>query len=151
MDQKEQSRIQVPDIDQKVARKVRLRKIRKPYDLVLKAVPNINSLVFHWSSFPRSTSERGTAGLPCKASVLLYTGWYTSTQLTGSICIPNMVSANWKYLQPQYGLIPGSSLPSLLWDGFNPWKHGYFSTKQCFYNDQEIIFPPFTCSWKMTG
>lgn len=47
MDQKEQSRIQVPDIDQKVARKVCLRKIRKPYDLVLKAVPNINSLVFH--------------------------------------------------------------------------------------------------------
>lgn len=47
MDQKEQSRIQVPDIGQKVARKVCLRKIRKPYDLVLKAVPNINSLVFH--------------------------------------------------------------------------------------------------------
>lgn len=113
MDQKEQSRIQVPDIDQKVARKVCLRKIRKPYDLVLKAVPNINSLVFHWSSFPCSTSEHGTAGLPCKASVLLYTGWYSSTQITGSICIPNMVSANWKYLQPQYGLIPGSSLPSL--------------------------------------
>lgn len=39
--------IQVPDIGQKVARKVCLRKIRKPYDLVLKAVPNINSLVFH--------------------------------------------------------------------------------------------------------
>lgn len=43
MDQKEQSRIQVPDKGQKVARKVCLRKIRKPYDLVLKAVPNVNS------------------------------------------------------------------------------------------------------------
>lgn len=43
MDQKEQSRIQVPDKGQKVAIKVCRRKIRVPYYLVSKTVPNINT------------------------------------------------------------------------------------------------------------
>lgn len=81
----------MPDIGQKVARKVCLRKIRKPYDLVLKAVPNINSLVFHWSSFP--CLPLNLAQLACLAR----------PQLKNSICIHRLVqqySANRKYLIP---------------------------------------------------